>query len=139
VAAPAAPTAAPAAAPESQTVVAGADAPPPAAAPVNDRPASPPEAVAAPGPTSWAHAGGPQVQLAAYGRASLAESQWAKLKAAHPALLDGLEPVIQRADLGSDRGVIYRLRLAVADQGAGMALCERLRAAGLDCVPVPTL
>lgn len=132
-----APTAAPA---ERQTVVASANPAPPVAAVGGNRPDAPAaETTAVPGTASWAHAGGPQVQLAAYGRAALAETQWAKLKAAHPALLDGLEPVIQRADLGTDKGVIYRLRVAVADQGAGAALCERLRAAGLDCVPVPTL
>ncbi|HYE00465.1 MAG TPA: tetratricopeptide repeat protein [Alphaproteobacteria bacterium] len=104
---------------------------------------APAEPMAAPQTTvpavAWAHAGGPQVQLAAYGRAALAEAQWAKLKAEHAALLDGLEPVIQRAELGADKGVVYRLRLAVADRSAGTALCERLRNAGLDCVLVPSL
>jgi Flp pilus assembly protein TadD len=93
---------------------------------------------AKPATSSW-HAGKPQVQLAAYGRAAQAEAQWAKLKAEHPSLLEGLEPVIQKAELGADRGVVYRLRVAVSDKAAGAALCERLHGAGLDCVPVPAL
>lgn len=87
---------------------------------------------------AWAHRGRPQVQLAAYARASLAESQWAKMKAEHADLLNGLEPIIQKAELG-EKGVVYRLRVAVSDSGTGAALCEKLRGAGLDCVPVPAL
>lgn len=87
---------------------------------------------------AWAHRGRPQVQLAAYARASLAESQWAKMKAEHAELLNGLEPIIQKAELG-EKGVVYRLRVAVSDSGTGAALCEKLRGAGLDCVPVPAL
>ena len=136
------------------TQIAAADPIPTATAPDQPAPAIEPATVAAapqataapesaPGTTqssaSWAQSGKPQVQLAAYGRASWAEAQWVKLKAEHGDLLEGLEPVIQRAELGPEKGVVFRLRLAVADRSAGLALCERLRGAGLDCVPVPSL
>jgi Flp pilus assembly protein TadD len=149
--APAIPPEAVSSAPQEAPAVLTAPAPVAEPAPRPQEPAPAPVSTTAPAPAgdsavpssteataAWAHRGRPQVQLAAYARASLAESQWAKMKAEHAELLDGLEPIIQKAELG-EKGVVYRLRVAVSDSGTGAALCEKLRGAGLDCVPVPAL
>ncbi len=50
-----------------------------------------------------------------------------------PGVLGGLSPDIQKADLGA-KGIYYRARVPAASRDAAANLCEKLRAAGGDCV-----
>jgi hypothetical protein len=94
--------------------------PPPAAAP-------PPKATT----TS-----GMRVQLASFPNAGAAERAWSTISQRYSDLLGGLEPAIERADLG-DRGVYHRLQAGpLPDRASASALCAKLKAQGQDCIVV---
>jgi hypothetical protein len=61
---------------------------------------------------------------------------WTELLAAAPDLLDSLEPVVRRADLGEDRGTVYRLRTSPTTKGDANALCTELQTRGIDCLVI---
>jgi tetratricopeptide (TPR) repeat protein len=79
-------------------------------------------------------AGGRQwvVQLGAYDRAELVESNWQRLRRRTGDLLDGYEPSLSEKMVGERR--YYRLSIAgFAQRGAAVALCEALQAKRRDC------
>ncbi|MFQ5984455.1 MAG: SPOR domain-containing protein [Alphaproteobacteria bacterium] len=96
-------------------------------------PAPPSQKPAAPGP-----AGPPAlVQLGAYRSHKQAERAWHALRSAHGDLLGASIPVVQKVDLGSDKGVFFRLRVAAGDgTAAAKVLCRQLKARKQDCLVV---
>ncbi len=76
------------------------------------------------------------VQLASYLSEGRAMQGWTELLAAAPDLLESLEPVVHRADLGEDTGTFYRLRTAPTTKGDADALCTELQTRGIDCLVV---
>lgn len=84
-----------------------------------------PGGLVAPGPPAI-------LQLAVYERQSDAVRAWQILSAAHPSLLGGHRPVIDRAERAS--GVPwYRIRLMLPSRATAEAACRQLRDAGDDC------
>jgi tetratricopeptide (TPR) repeat protein len=73
---------------------------------------------------------GPEVQLGAWRSQAEAEAGWAKAVSRSGGALDGLSRHIVRADLPG-QGTYYRLRTAAPEPDR---LCERLHAAGIDCL-----
>jgi cell division septation protein DedD len=73
---------------------------------------------------------GPQVQLGAYGSEAIAKAAWSRLVERFADLSGAgyhIEPVLTGGK------TLYRLRMTVADAGAGRTLCGRLRVAGERC------
>ena len=125
-AAPAKPAPKPAEAPAPKPVVA------PAPKPVEVATAKPPPAALA---LASAPAGAFVLQIGAYKSQSDADAAWKAYQNKHAALLSGIGPDVQKADLG-DKGIWYRLRVgSFADKGAAAALCDRLKADGGACFP----
>ena len=76
------------------------------------------------------------VQLASYLSEGRAMRGWTELLASAPDLLDSLEPVVRRADLGEDMGTFYRLRTAPTTKSDADALCMELQTRGIDCLVI---
>ena len=93
--------------------------------------------VAALQPTAPALSGGDYaVQLASYLSEARAMLGWSELRGNAPDLLDPVSPVVQSAELGEDRGTVYRLRTAPTAKTDAAALCTELKARGMDCLVV---
>lgn len=77
----------------------------------------------------------PAVHLASYRQQGAAEKGWAELsKRFNP--LAGLQPNIERVDLGATKGVFYRLKAGpLPSNGAAVELCGKLKAARQYCEP----
>jgi Flp pilus assembly protein TadD len=76
------------------------------------------------------------VQLASYRSEGRAMRGWTELRSAAPELLETIEPVIRRADLGQDVGTYYRLRTAPVTKGEAETLCTELKSRGIDCLVI---
>ncbi|MGB3710444.1 MAG: SPOR domain-containing protein [Erythrobacter sp.] len=70
------------------------------------------------------------VQLAAYRSRERAQQGWRDLRA-RTEVLNGVDYRITRGVV--DIGTVYRLQAIASNRAAGIALCERLKADGLDC------
>jgi cell division protein FtsN len=75
------------------------------------------------------------LQLGSYKDRSHAEKGWKILKSQNADLLNGIDPIITEADLGTDKGgVFYRLQVGgYSDKDATMRLCGTLRDRSFDC------
>lgn len=51
------------------------------------------------------------IQLGSLKNYDLAQAEWKRLSAKHKDLLGNLKPIIQKVDLGADKGIYYRLRV----------------------------
>ena len=125
-----------AATPVTQAPVAEA---PVAEAPVTEAPVpAPVETVkpAAPAKAVTPQAGGTYVvQLLALRDEGAARAAWMKIAAKHSGILAAHALDIEKVDLGS-KGVWYRVRAAgFASKAAAVKACNRLKAAGQDCMP----
>lgn len=101
--------------------------PPPATAAVSPRPAA----------TAPASGGGYRLQLAAMRSPEAAADAWARLAARHPDVLRGLDLVIERADLGSGKGIYYRVQASAYDTEAPASrACAILKERGVGCLVV---
>lgn len=110
-----------------------AAAPATAPAPVASAPAAPPSAASQ--EVSSVDQGARLVQLGAFDNEALARQVWSQLVARNGDLLGGKSLFLERAT--HNARVFYRLRVAgfeTPDQTR--VLCERLRARGIDCIPV---
>lgn len=101
----------------------------------------PPAAAAAPGaPQEMAKPKGmsgfqPAVHLASYRRKGAAERGWVALTKRF-SQLSGLEPRIERVDLGSTKGVFYRLKAGpLPSNNAAKDICRKLKAKRQFCEP----
>jgi Flp pilus assembly protein TadD len=80
---------------------------------------------------------GYKVQVGAFRSQQRAERAWKSVMAASKDLLGGLSHEVVRADLGAEKGVLYRLRAGpLSDRGAGDKLCTDLKGRGLGCFVV---
>lgn len=77
------------------------------------------------------------IQLGSLKSYDLAESEWKRLSKNHSDILGGLEPVIQKVDLGEEQGIYYRLRTGPFD-GVEKAnsVCNGLKDQKVECVVV---
>ena len=72
------------------------------------------------------------VQVSSQRTQEQAQAAFGDLQRRYGAVLGGVSPVIERADLG-DRGTFYRVRIPTSSRDDAISLCERLKAAGGDC------
>lgn len=94
-----------------------------------------------PAPDSTPLAAVYEVQLAASRSEELIERDWSAAKRAHPDLLGELEGSIERAEIGEEKTVWYRLRVGpFATKSQAEGLCERLgeRGVNVGCLPLRT-
>jgi cell division septation protein DedD len=76
------------------------------------------------------------VQLAAARSEDQAMAEWKRVQGQHAAAVQGLTPLVVRADLGK-RGVFFRLRAGpLADRAAADTVCAALKAANEACIVV---
>ena len=81
--------------------------------------------------------GGFWVQLASHRSDASARRAWRLLKGAHRDLLGSLDPVVKRVDLGSGKGIFYRLQAgSLASEAAARMLCSKLKQRKLGCLVV---
>jgi hypothetical protein len=78
--------------------------------------------------------GGGEVQLGAWHSEAEAQIGWEKARAKAGAVLDGLAPHIEVADLPGE-GRYYRLRVALKADVSRAAFCAELADTGVDCLP----
>ncbi len=100
-------------------------------------PAKPP--MADPAMTQTAALGGENiysVQLASYRSADRAQDGWRQIRAGALDLLQDIDPVIRRSDLGPEKGVYFRLRTKPSSKAAANLLCSALQARGLSCLTI---
>ncbi len=77
-----------------------------------------------------------QVQLLASRSDTAARAAWDKIKASSPALYNGAELMVQRADLGA-KGIFYRVRLgSFQTREAAKSFCDDVKNTGKDCIVV---
>ena len=128
----------PPAVPTTNEVLAAKPPPPPPAAPQPEMtPKTPLMPESAP-PAKEAAAGGYKVQLAAVRAPGRAKEEWERLREKHPDLLGALELSVIKVDLGSPRGVFYRVRAGPIDGAdAARALCAKLARRKVGCLVVP--
>ena len=99
----------------------------PAAAPASNP--VPPQSIAAPSGN-----GGYTVQVTSQRTPEQARASYANIQAQLSSVLAGYQPDIKQADLGA-RGIYYRVRVgSFADQGGAINFCNRIKAAGGDCL-----
>lgn len=72
------------------------------------------------------------VQVSSQRTQEQAQAAFGDLQRRYGSVLDGVSPVIERADLG-DRGTFYRVRIPTSSRDDAISLCERLKSAGGDC------
>jgi hypothetical protein len=77
------------------------------------------------------------VQLTSFRKPENAEAHWQEVSRGHPGLFEGIEKRIIRYDLGSERGIYYRLRIGpFIDKTEADLKCLELQQAGLDCLVI---
>ena len=76
------------------------------------------------------------IQLGSLKSYDLAEAEWTRILEHNKDILAGLEPSIQKVDLGADRGIFYRLRTGVANKETAIYACTTLKAKKVDCLVV---
>ncbi len=111
---------------------------PPAAAPVSPDTKAPVEVAAAPTEPSAdpapVPAEGHYVQLSSQRDEAQAAASLASLQSRYASILGGLNPDIQRADLGA-KGIYYRARVGpFPTRPEAIEVCEKLKAAGSTCI-----
>ncbi len=101
------------------------------------QPMAPATSGATSGAISGATSGGDYaVQLASYLSEARAMLGWSELRGNAPDLLDPVSPVVRRADLGGERGIVYRLRTAPTAKTDATMLCSELKSRGIDCLVI---
>ncbi len=118
-------------APPEPVVPTTAPEPDPAIAPAS-QPAAPPAATVVASAT-----GQYRIQLAALRTHGSAESEWKRLKSAHPDILGPLTLFVVMVDLGGDQGIYYRLRAGnLGTKEAAKAVCDSLAARNVACLVI---
>ena len=78
-----------------------------------------------------------RIQLASYRNPDGATKGWHRMSTANPKLLGALKPNVVRVDLGSGKGVFYRLQAGpLPDRGSADALCAKLKKQKVGCLVV---
>ena len=76
------------------------------------------------------------VQLAAFRSEDRAQDGWLEIRAKALDLLENVEPVIRRSDLGLEKGVYFRLRTKPTSKMAANQLCSALQSRGISCLTI---
>ena len=76
------------------------------------------------------------VQLASYRSAERAQAGWQQIRASALDLLQDVEPVIRRRDLGPEKGIYFRLRTKLYSKDIANQLCSALQSRGLSCLTI---
>jgi len=66
-----------------------------------------------------------------------ADEEWGRLRRLYPALLGGMDLAVERADLGAERGVYYRIEGGPLSRPAAKTVCGEFAALHLWCAIVP--
>ena len=78
----------------------------------------------------------PGVHLASYRQIKAAERGWKELQARFSSQLSGLEKIIERVDLGSPKGVFYRLKAGpLTSNNEAVSVCKNLKQKRQYCDP----
>jgi hypothetical protein len=78
------------------------------------------------------------IQLGSFKSYDMAELEWKRLLKKYPKDLSQLEPIIQKVDLGEERGIYYRLRTGPFDNiEKANEVCMNLQAQKEECSLVP--
>ncbi len=111
------------------------EAPSPAPEPVVEAPKEAPKEPAAPTPTA---ADGPyMVQLASFRSIDDADTAWRRAVKKNGDLLSPHTARVERADLGGELGIYYRLRLGpFVNREEAKSLCAKLKSRSVDCIVV---
>ena len=76
------------------------------------------------------------VQIAALRTEAAADAAWLSAVGEHPAIYNGAQKRVQRADLGA-KGVFYRLRVgAFGERPEAVSFCDALKSQGETCIVV---
>jgi Flp pilus assembly protein TadD len=101
---------------------------------------TPPAAPAAPAVTVATTTGGAKVytlQLASYRNEAEAAKGWQALTIDQGDLLSGLPHTVEKADLGADKGVYFRLKAgSFSDIKQAKSLCKDLKVRSVDCMVI---
>ncbi len=96
-----------------------------------------PEVAPEPEPEPVASTGSYRVQIASFRKIDDADAAWRRLAKDNSDLLSRYTARIERADLGAELGVFYRLRIGpLADETAVKTLCAKLKTRNIDCLIV---
>lgn len=76
------------------------------------------------------------IQLGSLKSYELAQSEWTRITGKHKDLLGNREPLIQKVDLGVDKGVYYRLRISQDDLERAQKTCTDLKERKVDCLVI---
>jgi cell division septation protein DedD len=77
------------------------------------------------------------VQLAAVRSTDSANREWERIRRQHDEVVGTLRLSVERADLGPDRGVYYRVRAgAFADKASAAAVCKAMTRRNAGCMVV---
>ncbi|MFP6741226.1 MAG: SPOR domain-containing protein [Alphaproteobacteria bacterium] len=124
----------PAELPDAPATVQAVVVPPP---PEPPPPEPEPTPEAAPEPEPAAATGAYLVQIASFRKIDDADTAWRRMVKKHGDLLSTYTARVERADLGAELGVFYRLRLGpMADETTAKTLCAMLKARDIDCLIV---
>ncbi|GEM_PF-5509821 len=77
-----------------------------------------------------------RVQLSSLRSADLVKKKWKEWQKTHSDLLGGLTLNIQKADLGSAKGVYYRMKTNGMPKKTAQNMCRQLKGRGLDCIVI---
>lgn len=78
-----------------------------------------------------------RIQLGSLKNYDMAEAQWKRLSQKLPTVLAGLEPVIQKIDMGEEKGIYYRLQTGPFENSQKAAeACTHLKAQKAECVVI---
>ena len=96
-----------------------------------------PAKLAAIAPASGATTKGFRIQIAALRSEASLRRSWGKLKTRHSDLLAKLPLIVERRDLGSGKGVFFRMQAGpLASREAAVKLCSNLKKRKLGCIVV---
>lgn len=77
------------------------------------------------------------IQLGSLKSYDMAQSEWARISKRHVPFFKGLEPIIQKVDLGVDRGIYYRLRTGPFESGEeANKICSYLKDRKVECIVI---
>jgi cell division septation protein DedD len=124
----------PAEVPDEPVAAAVVAVPPPPEPPA---PEPVPEVAPEPEPEPVASTGSYLVQIASFRKIDDADAGWRRLAKDNSDLLSRYTARVERADLGAELGVFYRLRVGpLADETAAKTLCAKLKTRNIDCLIV---
>jgi hypothetical protein len=88
-------------------------------------------------PEKKKHKGTIFIQLGSLNSNDLAEAEWTRLSRKHKDILDGFDPLIQRVDLGTEKGIQYRLRTgAFENLEDAQKACAQFKERKVECLVI---